>query len=86
MSKYIKNESNVLVLDGVPYSLVREEKITVYCPCHICDLRDNCNDGGKPFKFVDLCIPIDEDDRWFFKTDWDITDKRILDYFDFNPE
>ena len=86
MSKYIKDKATVLVWNGVPYSLVREEKVTVNCPCHICDLCDECNGGFTTFKFVDLCIPIDHDDRWFFKTDWDIANNRILDYLEFNPE
>lgn len=86
MSKYIKDDNTVLVWDGVPYILVREEKVTENCPCHICDLCDKCNGGTTPFKFIDLCIPANEDDRWFFKTDWEIADNRILDYLDFNPE
>lgn len=86
MSKYIKNDVTVLVWNGVPYSLVREEEVTVNCPCQICDLRDKCNDDGTPFKFINLCLTANHDDRWFFKTDWDITNNRILDYLDFKPE
>lgn len=86
MRKYEKDDNTVLVWNGVPYSLVREEELTENCPCRICDLRDKCNGGTTPFKFIDLCMPSNKDDRWFFMTDWVAADNRILDYLDFNPE
>ena len=86
MSKYIKDDHTVLVWDGVPYSLVREEKVTVNCPCHICDLRNYCNGGSTRNKFIDLCMAVDKKERWFFKKDWYIVNNRIIDYLDFKPE
>lgn len=86
MCKYIKDKATVLVRNGVPYSLVREEKVTANCPCHICDLREYCNDGNDQCRFFEFCVPANYDDRWFFKTDWDIANNRILDYLEFNPE
>lgn len=86
MGKNIKNETTVLVWNGVPYSLVREEEVTVNCPCQICDLRNSCNGGSTTFKFIDLCMTLDNDDRWFFKTDTEIANKRVIDYFEFYPE
>lgn len=86
MNKYIKDKATVLVWNGTPYSLVREEKITVNDPCQICDLADDCRGVNIPFKLIDLCYPQSDEDCWFFKVDWEIANKPIIDYLCFNPE
>lgn len=82
MAKYIKEESNVLVINGVPFSLVREIEIKHNNVCLICDLSEICDIGNDRFHLIDLCFPLDNTAQWFFKIDWDVLDNKIRDYTD----
>lgn len=84
MANLVRDNSTVLVLNGVPFSLVREDPLVHYDVCDVCDLVDVCYKGLEGLNLINLCMPINRDGRWFFKTDWDILNKKILGYVDFN--
>ena len=80
MSKVIKEPVNIIVLEGIPYSLVRHDPIDYCTPCAPCDLSDLClgDDGGM--RLVNLCTPAGLDESYHFQEDWDIVNKRVFDY------
>lgn len=82
MAEYIKEESNVLVIDGVPYSLVHEIDPKHNNVCLLCDLSYICDIENDRFKLLDLCFPLDNTALWFFKIDWEVLDNKIRDYID----
>lgn len=82
MAEYIKEESTVLVINGVPYSLVHEIKIEHNNVCPLCDLSNICGIFDDRFRLLDLCYPMDSTAKWFFKIDWEILDNKIRDYID----
>lgn len=84
MANLVRDKSTVLVLNGVPFSLVREDPVLHYDVCYVCDLMNVCFEGLEELNLINLCRPINQDGRWFFKTDWDILGKRILSYVDLN--
>lgn len=86
MNKLIKEESNVLVIDGVPYSLVRDNECKPCVVCDKCDLSHLCIENDTTTKYIDLCKREGMSSSWYFVIDWDISDKRIIDYLDFTHE
>ena len=82
MNKIEKNKSTVLVINGVPYSLVRDLEKTDNKICEKCVLREDCHFGDNYSFYLNLCsiAPLKED--WYFIIDWDIIDKQIRDYLD----
>lgn len=82
MNKIEKDESTVLVINGVPYSLVRDLEKADNKVCEKCDLSEDCCFGDDFSLYRKLCsiAPLKED--WYFKIDWDIINKRICDYLD----
>ena len=80
MSKVIKEPVNIIVLEGIPYSLVRHDPIDYCTPCAPCDLSDLClgDDGGM--RLVNLCTPDGLDESYFFQEDWDAVENKIINY------
>lgn len=82
MNKLIKDESSVLVIDGVPFSLVRDNECQPCVVCDKCDLRHLCIEKDTNTKYIDLCMSEGRSSSWYFIIDWDIVAKRIFDYLD----
>lgn len=66
MSKYVLNEKTVLILNEEVYALVRESEVTDNSVCAKCDLYDKCVTFDDNHYLKDLCMPCEEDGRWFF--------------------
>ena len=81
-NELIRNESTVLVINGVPYSMVRFKEPENFIVCSSCDLRELCYDRNGYTTLYDLCEIGDGNNAWFFQKDWDILEKRIRDYSD----
>ena len=81
-NELIKNESTVLVINGVPYSMVRFKEPENFIVCSSCDLRELCYDRNGNTTLYDLCEIGDGNNAWFFQQDWEILEKRIRDYID----
>ena len=84
MSKVIKEPTTLLVLDGVPYSLVRLDPTDGFSPCAVCYLREDCNADNIGMRFVNLCTPDGLDESYFFQEDWDAVKKQVIDYTHFS--
>lgn len=82
MAEYIKEESNVLVINGVPYSLVHPKNKIYFNVCLSCDLSDLCEINSNRYNLIDLCSPMNDVEPWFFKIDWDVLNNKIRDYID----
>ena len=78
----IRNESNVLVLNGVAYSMVRFKEPMNIVVCTRCDLQKLCFADHDSMPLVDLCKIGDGENGWFFQQDWEILNKSIRDYTD----
>lgn len=66
MSKYVLNEDTAMILDGEVYVLAREKVVTKNSVCEQCSLSDVCIDDGENHRLSVLCMPNEEDGRWFF--------------------
>lgn len=75
-----RHNQTVLVIEGIPYSLVRELNPTSNEICGRCDLFDLCKGSANGFRFWNLCTPEDDSRGWFFLQDWDILDKPLVCY------
>ena len=75
-----RHNQTVLVLEGIPYSLVRELNPTSNEVCGKCDLREQCISNGKRMDYASLCWPDGLSSGWFFLQDWDILDKPLVCY------
>lgn len=82
----IKDESMVLVIDGVPYSLVKDKTCAPCIVCSKCDLAEICCSEDTNQKLIDLCMANGRSSAWYFVTDWDILTKKIADYIDYGVE
>lgn len=82
MSKLVKDDSTVLVINGVPYSLVKDLEPQNNHVCGKCDLAEiaECTVGTCDFRV--LCTPESLGAEWYFVIDWDIINKEIRDYLD----
>lgn len=67
MSKYVLNENTALIVNGEVFVLAREKEVTKNSVCDQCSLNDICIDDGESHNLSALCIPKDQDCRWFFK-------------------
>ena len=81
----IKQDPNfwptLVVLEGVPYLLEKQDDAAINDVCSLCDLKDECTSGDHRYKFVDLCSSDLRGEEWFFKKDWDVLDMQIRDLF-----
>ena len=66
MSKYVLNENTVLILNEEVYALVRESEAKNNSVCDKCALYSTCVDYEDNHHLKDLCMPCEEDGRWFF--------------------
>lgn len=80
MSNLVRDPQNLLVIDGVPYSLVREIQLTNPSPCHLCDLSDMCQDQKAGATLMKLCSPKGGTGGEFFIRDFDVLSKTVLSY------
>lgn len=81
-----KDESTVLVINGVPYSLVRDLEPNNNLVCNRCDLAEMCPYIGEQFYEHFLCWPKSLGPEWYFIIDWDIINKQISDYLDIDQK
>lgn len=74
------DDKTLLIIEGVPYALVKESSCKPCVVCSKCDLRDRCLDvNGKQF-LLTLCMPEGYGGEWYFIADWDAADKKVSDY------
>lgn len=71
----------LIVLEGVPYLLEKQVDATINDVCSLCDLKYECMNDDKGYKFVHLCSSDLRGEEWFFKKDWDVLDMNIKDLF-----
>lgn len=76
----------MLVINGVPYSLVKDATCEPCIVCNKCDLREVCCVENTSQKYIDLCMIGDRSSAWYFQIDWDIVGKKIFDYLDLSLE
>lgn len=86
MSKLIADDLTLVVVDGEPYELVREEEITTNNVCPLCDLQDRCMEDVGSVRLIGLCVPVTGEQCYFFKRNWEIVNKQIIDYINYKPE
>ena len=86
MSKIEKDKSTVLVINGTPYSLVRDLEPQNNHVCYKCDLAENAENLVGKCDFINLCTPETLGCEWYFVIDWDIINKHIRDYLDIDLE
>lgn len=67
MSEYVLSEDTALIVNREVYVLAREKEVTNNTVCGKCDLYDKCIDIEDNHKFASLCMPNENDQRWFFK-------------------
>lgn len=67
MSKYVLNENTALIVNGEVFVLAREKEVTKNSVCDKCALFDICADIEDNRNLSKLCVPPDNDQRWFFK-------------------
>lgn len=72
--------TTALVINGKPYSLVRELNPISNAVCGKCDLREMCLGEKGRMDLAALCWPDGESETWFFIEDWQIIDRQIRDY------
>lgn len=78
--KIERHTQTVLVIEGKPYSLVREINPTDNHVCDKCDLKWLCDEPDEHYKFHALCVPDSLDPSWFFVEDWDIIKTPLVCY------
>lgn len=75
-----RHNQTVLVIEGKPYSLVRELNPTSNAVCGKCELAEKCR-GPKGRMDLDyMCWPDGLDSSWYFIEDWDIIQTPIVCY------
>lgn len=80
VSNLVRDPKNLLVIDGVPYSLVREIQLTNPSPCHLCDLSDMCQDQKAGATLMKLCSPKGGTGGEFFVRDFEVLSKTVFSY------
>lgn len=75
-----RHNQTVLVIDGHPYSLVREINPTSNMVCSQCELRQYCKVDNVGLVFMPLCTPEGQGENWFFIEDWDIIQTPLVCY------
>ena len=66
MKKYVLDKNTALIYNGELFVLAREKKVTKNSVCDLCSLNNICTDDGESHHFSSLCIPYEDDYRWFF--------------------
>lgn len=80
MSEVIKQPNTLLVLEGVPYSLVRQVPINYCSPCAVCDLSDLCCGQDDSMSLRKLCTPAGLNESYFFMEDWEAVKSKVINY------
>ena len=75
-----RDSNNLMIIEGVPYSLVRETESLRYNPCNLCDLKTLCERPDGTHRFQILCTPSSYHGADYFKKDWSIMENQIKDY------
>lgn len=75
-----RHNQTVLVIEGHPYSLVREIEPTSNAVCEKCELRSRCIEDDDKHEYWDLCTPDYDNGMWFFIEDWDIIQTPLVCY------
>lgn len=75
-----RHNQTVLVIEGHPYSLVREIEPKTNDVCGICDLNELCQCVAGKLGFLGMCQFDDDDQSWFFVEDWDIIETPLVCY------
>lgn len=75
-----RHNQTVLVLEGKPYSLVRELNPTSNAVCGKCDLHEMCRGPKGRMDFASLCWPDGLSSGWYFVEDWDIIQTPLVCY------
>lgn len=70
----------IVIVEGRPYVLTKQQTIHKNDPCALCDLKSRCYADGFPVRFFPLCMSDKRDDGWFFAEDWSIYDKPVMEY------
>ena len=70
----------VILVEGKPYVLTKQQTVTKNDPCTLCDLKEKCNADRIPVRFYPLCTSDNRDDGWYFAEDWSAYDKLVMDY------
>lgn len=78
--KLERHNQTVLVVEGKPYSLVRELNPTWNYVCERCGLLDLCKGDAEGSRFWNLCTPEEDSRGWFFIEDWDIIKTPLVCY------
>lgn len=66
MRVYVLDKNTTLVINGEVFVLAREKKISNNSVCAQCALAYKCIDGEDNHHLSTLCIPNEDDQRWFF--------------------
>lgn len=66
MRKYVLDKNTALIRNGEVFVLAREYRITKNSSCAQCALYDICIDGEDIHHLSTLCMPNEDDGRWFF--------------------
>lgn len=70
----------VIIVEGKPYVLTKQQTVTENDPCALCDLRSKCYADDFPVRFFPLCMSDDRDDGWFFVEDWSVYDTPVKEF------
>lgn len=70
----------IVIVEGRPYVLTKQQTVTKNDPCAVCDLKSKCNADGMPVRFFPLCTADKRDDGWFFTEDWSIYDTPVMEF------
>jgi len=81
-AKLLVDDSTMLVINGVPYSLVKIKNPTKNLVCESCDLQHICKKDSMTSLLQPICYDHFHDSGWYFVEDWAIIDKKIRDYID----
>lgn len=70
----------VVIVEGRPYVLTKQQTIHKNDPCALCALKGKCNADDIPARFWTLCMSDKRDDGWYFAEDWSIVDQPIMEF------
>lgn len=86
MKELVRNEHTMIVINGKPYGLYREEYFTTNNVCAMCDLSHICQRAEGGLNLRELCRGDDNSNAWYFVEDWQHLTERILDFIDLADE
>lgn len=82
MNNRLENKNTLLIINGKPYSLVKEIEITTPYPCALCDLSDICQTDNQGARLIALCTETGVGGGWFFEENWEVYPKAINVFID----